>query len=88
MNSRLRAIWARMNHFEACLMVLLQKVDSEVLRMAIQLKVFLNNKSKQNGNCNVRNFRWFLYGMNPDVPTFKELTLKKDENSFSHMLLI
>ena len=33
-NSRLYLIWARMNYFEMCLMVLAQKVDSKLLRMA------------------------------------------------------
>ena len=59
-NARFCVIWARMDHFEARLMVLSQKVDTNVLRMEIQLKYF--NKK----NANVRNF---LYGMNPNVPT-------------------
>ena len=34
-NSTFCLIWATMNHFEARMMVLSQKVDSKVLRMAI-----------------------------------------------------
>ena len=25
-------------------------------------------RKKENGDCNIRNFREFLFGMNPDVP--------------------
>ena len=39
-------IWARINHFEARMMVLSQKVDSKVLRMTITLKYFGEKKSK------------------------------------------
>ena len=28
-------------------------------------------RRKQNGDFNVRNFRWFLFGMSPDLPTVK-----------------
>ena len=35
MKSIFRFIWTTMAHFEARLMVLLQKVDSKVLRMAL-----------------------------------------------------
>ena len=40
MNSRFCVIWARMNHFETRLMVLSQKVDSKVLRMAIIVREY------------------------------------------------
>ena len=43
-----------MNHFQARLMVLSQKVDSNVVRKAIQLKYF---EKKQNGDFNILNFR-------------------------------
>ena len=44
--------------------------DSKVLRMAIQFEYFFLIK-RQNGECNVRNFRRFLFGMSPDIPAFK-----------------
>ena len=41
------------------------------------VKVFSGEK-KQNGDCNVRNFRRFLFGMSPDVPTVKVCGLTSD----------
>ena len=35
-------------------------------------------KKKQNGECNVRNFRWFLFGISPLVPAFKVLVFTSD----------
>ena len=58
-----------MNHFEGHLVVSSRVVDSKVLRMTIR-SVFLLRK-RQNGECNVRNFRRFLFGKSPDVPAFK-----------------
>ena len=29
---------------------------------------------RQNDRCNVRNMRWFLFGMSPDIPAFKTST--------------
>ena len=46
-------------------------VDSKVLRMAFQFEYFFFLIKRQNDECNVRNFRRFLFGMNPDVPAFK-----------------
>ena len=31
---------------------------------------------RQNGECNVRKFRRFLFGMSPDVPAFKVRVLQ------------
>ena len=62
-------IWARKNHFEAHLMVLSQKRDSKVHRMAISKSILM--RKEQNGDFNVRYFRRFLFGMSPDVPTLK-----------------
>ena len=61
-------------------MILSQKVDSKVLRMAIELKYF--DEKRQNGDCNVRNFRRFLFGMrlDVDVPAFKVRVLTSDLN--------
>ena len=56
-----------MNHFEVHLMASSRVADSKVLRMAIQFQHFFTIK-RQNGKCNVRNFRQLLFGMSPDVP--------------------
>ena len=32
----------------------------------------------QNGECNVRNFRRFLFGMSPDVPAFRVCVFTSD----------
>ena len=52
-------------------MLLSRLVDSEVLWMSIQFDFFLTNR--QNGECYVRNFRWFLFRITPDpnIPIFK-----------------
>ena len=42
-------IWATINHFETCLMVLSQKVESQLVRMASELKICLLGK-KENGD--------------------------------------
>ena len=48
MNSRFFFIWARMNHFEMRLMLLSQKIDSKLLKMASLLKNFdEENKNKK-----------------------------------------
>ena len=59
-----------MNHFEAHLIVSSRIVDSKVLRMVIQFEYFFLIR-RQIGECNVRNFRGFLFDMSPDVPAFK-----------------
>ena len=67
-------LYVKMNYFEAQLMVssrISRIVDSKVLRVAIQFEVFFFLIKRQNGECNVRNFRRFLFGMSPDVPAFK-----------------
>ena len=72
----------KMNHFEADLMVSSREVDSKVLKMAIQFEHFSDkkqtNKQKQNGECNVRNLRRFLFGMSADVPAFKVRVFTSD----------
>ena len=52
------------------LMVSSRVVDSKILRMVIQFDFFFLIR-RQNGECNVRSFREFLFGMSPDVPAFK-----------------
>ena len=68
-------------------MVLSRVVNSKVLRVAIQFEVcggcecvcvclflflfFFFLIERQNGECNVRNFRRFLFGMSHDVLAFK-----------------
>ena len=61
-------------------MVSLGEVDSKALSMAILMhsKVCEPNsmwqyfyEKWQNGECNVRNFRRFFFGMSSDVPEFK-----------------
>ena len=59
-----------MNNFEAHLMVSSGEVDSKVLRMTNQFEYFFSDK-RANGECNVTNFRRFLFGMSPDVPALK-----------------
>ena len=71
--------YVKMNHFEVHLMVSLRVVGSKVPRMAIQSEYFFLIK-RQNDKCNVRNFRWFLFGMSPDVPTLKVLDFTRDLN--------
>ena len=46
MNSKFCVIWAGFNHFETRLMVLSQKVESNLLRMASLLKNFAVEKGK------------------------------------------
>ena len=58
-------------------MVSLRVVSSKVLRMAIQIQYFFIIK-RQYGDCKVRNFRLFLFGINPDVPAFKVLDFTGD----------
>ena len=64
----------KIDHFEAHLMVPSRELDFKVLRMAPEdgrsvLVLFLIKR--QNGKCNVRNFRRVLFDMSPDVPAFK-----------------
>ena len=35
-------------------------------------------RKKQSGDCNVRNFRWFLFGMSSNEPTVKDCVLTSD----------
>ena len=60
--------YVQMNHFEAYLILSSRVVDSTVLRMDIQFEYFFSDK-KENGECNVRNFRRFLFSMSPDSPS-------------------
>ena len=55
-------------------MVSSRLVGSKVLIMGIQFEYFFQIK-RQNGECNVRNFRRFLFGMSPVVPAFKVLVV-------------
>ena len=50
-------------------MVLSRVVDSKVLRFPLSLSMF--SEKGKNGDCDVTNFRRFLFGMSPDVLTFK-----------------
>ena len=63
MNSRFCIIWAGMNHFETRLMVLSQKVETKLLRMA-QLKNFDEKKKKKSKMVKISsNFRLFFFEM-------------------------
>ena len=64
-------------------MVSLREVDSKVLRMAIQF-VSMFSDERQNGECNVQNFRRFLFDISPDVPAFKVCIFTSD---FTHLKL-
>ena len=70
----------KMNHFETDLVVSSREVHYKVLRMAIQFEIFFFLIKRQNGKCNVRTFRWFLFGVSPDVywyskSAFSQVTL-------------
>ena len=77
-NSRFAVFYVKLDHFEAHLMVSSRVVDSKVPRMVIQREYFFFLIKMQKGECNVRNFRRFLFGMNPDVPAFKLRVLTSD----------
>ena len=49
-------------------MVSSRVADFKVPRIAIQFEYF--SDKRQNDECNVRNFRRFLFDMSPDVPAF------------------
>ena len=71
-NYGLCTFYVKMNHFEAHLMISSGVLDSKVLRMAIQFEYFfIIMIIRRNGECNIRNFRQFLFGMSHDVPAFK-----------------
>ena len=55
-------------------MVSLSVVGFKVLKMAIKRGYFFFLIKRQNDECDVRNFRRFLFVMSPDVPAFKVLT--------------
>ena len=56
-------------------------VDSTVLKMTIQFEyIFLIRRIY--GDCNVRNFRRFLFGMCPDEPSFKVRLLLASDLKF------
>ena len=59
----------RIDHFEAYLKISSRKVDSKVLRVALYLKHFEAKKKMQYGECNVKIFWRFFFGMSFDVPT-------------------
>ena len=77
--THLRLTNSKMNHFVAHLMVSSRVLDSKVLRIAIQFQYFFLIR-RQNGECNVRNFRRFLFGMSLDVPAFKVHVFTRDLN--------
>ena len=62
-NSR---FYVKKNHFEAYLMVSLSVIYSKVLGTVIDLEYFFLIR-RQNGECNVKDFRRFLFGMSPHV---------------------
>ena len=82
MNSRFCVIWARIHHFETRLMVLSQKVDSKLLRMASQLKHFeegkKKKKTKQSGDCEMVEMLNFFFELIFDTPAFKVLVFASD----------
>ena len=43
--------------------------------------MYLDEKKRQNGECNVRNFRRFFIGMSSDVPAFKVHVFASDFES-------
>ena len=55
---------------------------SKVLRMAIHFEYcfFDIKKKRQNGECNVRNFRWFPFGVSPNVSAFNIVVLQMTLN--------
>ena len=59
-------------------MVSSRVVVSKVFRMAIRFEYFFFLIRRQNGECNVRNFRRFLYGTRPDVLAFKVSVFTSD----------
>ena len=65
-----------MNHFEAHLMVSSQKVDLGWWQFSSSILM----RKKQNGDCNIRNFRRFLYGKISNVPAFKVRVVSSDLN--------
>ena len=69
-----------MNLCDAYLIVSSRIVDSKVLRTAIQFEYFFSIKrlNHVNGECNVRNFRRFLFGMSPDIPGLKACVFTSD----------
>ena len=71
---RFCVFYVQVNYFPAHLMVS-SKVDSKVLRKSIQI-IFLIKVP--NGKCYVGNFRWFLFGMSPDVLAFKVCVFTSD----------
>ena len=75
--------YAKMNHFEVHLMVLLRVVDSKVLRVA---KYFFLIK-RQNGESNVKKFRRCFYGMSPYALAFKVRFLQVASVNFESELM-
>ena len=39
-------------------------------------KTKTKKKKRQNDGCNVSNMRWFLFGMSPDIPESKSVSLQ------------
>ena len=60
--------YVRMNHFKAKLVPLSKEVALKEPAMAIYLKVFRWEK-RQDGECNIRNFKSVLFGLNSDIYT-------------------
>ena len=57
-NSRFCLIWARMNHFEACLMVYHKKQTPKYSEWQFSYSILM--RRKQNGDFNVLNLVWVL----------------------------
>ena len=80
MNTWFCIIWARMNHFETCLMVLSQKVDSKLLRMASLWKN-INEKNNKMATeiceiVRILNFFEISFDTLASKPSFLQRTLK------------
>ena len=65
-----------MNHFEVHLIVSSREVDSKDSGWPPNLSIF--SDKRQNGKCNVRNFRFLSFGVSPDVLAFKVRVLTSD----------
>ena len=65
-----------MNHLEEHLMLSLRSVVFRALSMTDEFEYLLFLIKKQNGEFDVRNFRWFLFGVSPNIPEFKSAFYK------------
>ena len=65
-----------MNYFEGQFMILSRVADLKVLGMTIQFEYYFSDK--YNGDCNVRNYRWFLFDISTDVLAFEVRVFTSD----------